>query len=339
MIKKILSIFFIIILILPINSKVFAATNTTDDKLKQVQNTKKDLQSKIQSLDNEINDILKKIDSNKKDMNALSKSISLNTTKLANEEKSLKQQNTLMNKRLRAMYMSSGTSYIEVIFNSNSIGDFLSRVDTISKVMQYDKELISNIEQQKLATNKQAENLNNENIKLNSLKAANESTLSKMSSDIKTQNDLLSKATDQEKSLIAEQKEKAAAAERARQQAAAQSQALAASKSSGTFSPTNGAPPAGSYSTILNLDATAYSSGGYTASGTLATRNPSGYSTIAVDPRVILPGTKVYVSGYGYASADDTGLAIQGNIIDVYFSTEAEALNWGIRSVQVYILK
>jgi 3D (Asp-Asp-Asp) domain-containing protein len=45
------------------------------------------------------------------------------------------------------------------------------------------------------------------------------------------------------------------------------------------------------------------------------------------------------VEGYGYAIAEDTGGAIKGNIIDVFFHSESEARSWGRRSVKVYILK
>ncbi|MDP4089999.1 MAG: ubiquitin-like domain-containing protein [Bacillota bacterium] len=76
-----------------------------------------------------------------------------------------------------------------------------------------------------------------------------------------------------------------------------------------------------------------------TASGTTARRNPEGYSTIAVDPSVIPLGTKVYVEGYGFAIAEDTGGAIQGNIIDVFFNTHPETESWGVRYKNVYILK
>lgn len=51
--------------------------------------------------------------------------------------------------------------------------------------------------------------------------------------------------------------------------------------------------------------------------------------TIAVDPCVIHLGTRLYVPGYGWGRAEDTGAAIQGNIIDVYFPTEKEAVKWG----------
>ena len=76
-----------------------------------------------------------------------------------------------------------------------------------------------------------------------------------------------------------------------------------------------------------------------TASGTIAKRDPSGYSTIAVDPNIIPIGTKVYVEGYGFAIAEDTGGAIKGNIIDVFFDTHNQAEDWGVKYKNVYILK
>jgi 3D (Asp-Asp-Asp) domain-containing protein len=59
---------------------------------------------------------------------------------------------------------------------------------------------------------------------------------------------------------------------------------------------------------------------------------------VAVDPNVIPLGTRLYVEGYGEAIASDTGGAIQGNIVDVHFSTYAECIAWGRRTVQVTIL-
>lgn len=89
----------------------------------------------------------------------------------------------------------------------------------------------------------------------------------------------------------------------------------------------------------MRMRATAYAGGTRTASGTVARRNSGGNSSIAVDPRVIPLGTKLYVEGYGYATAEDTGGAIKGNTIDLYYNTNAEASSWGVRSVNVYFVK
>ncbi len=97
-------------------------------------------------------------------------------------------------------------------------------------------------------------------------------------------------------------------------------------------------------SNAIKVKATAYSAakgGGntYTSSGRKAVRNPNGYSTVAVDPRVIPLGTNLYIEGYGYAIAADEGSAVKGNYIDVFFNTEGEARDWGVKYVNVHVLK
>ncbi|WP_346726684.1 ubiquitin-like domain-containing protein [Bacillus suaedaesalsae] len=85
---------------------------------------------------------------------------------------------------------------------------------------------------------------------------------------------------------------------------------------------------------------TAYCNGcsGITSTGFNLRANPNA-KIIAVDPSVIPLGTKVYVEGYGYAVAADTGRAIKGNKIDVFFATKAEAYSWGRKTVKIKILK
>ena len=60
--------------------------------------------------------------------------------------------------------------------------------------------------------------------------------------------------------------------------------------------------------------------------------------TIAVDPDVIPLGTQVYIVGYGFATAEDTGGAIDGEIVDLYMDTEEACIAWGRRDAVVYIL-
>ncbi|MGL5822032.1 MAG: 3D domain-containing protein [Sarcina sp.] len=88
----------------------------------------------------------------------------------------------------------------------------------------------------------------------------------------------------------------------------------------------------------LVMQSTAYYQGSVTATGTRPKRNPSGLSTVAVDPRVIPLGSKLYIDGYGYAVAEDTGGAIKGNIVDVFLNTAQECRNWGRRSIKVTVV-
>lgn len=64
------------------------------------------------------------------------------------------------------------------------------------------------------------------------------------------------------------------------------------------------------------------------------------YSTIAADPRVFPLGTILYIPGYGYGVVADTGSAIKGNIIDLYFETKAAVFEeWGKKPVDVYVIQ
>lgn len=79
---------------------------------------------------------------------------------------------------------------------------------------------------------------------------------------------------------------------------------------------------------------------GITKSGTHAK-----VGTVAVDPTVIPLGTKLYIEyadgtgAYGYATAEDTGSAIKGYRVDLFFNTYQECIEFGRRRVVVYILE
>ncbi|APJ27262.1 LysM peptidoglycan-binding domain-containing protein [Bacillus licheniformis] len=93
----------------------------------------------------------------------------------------------------------------------------------------------------------------------------------------------------------------------------------------------------------LTVTATAYTANdggmtGVTATGIDLKANKNA-KVIAVDPNVIPLGSKVYVQGYGEATAADTGGAIKGNKIDVFVPSKSAAKNWGVKTVKVKVLK
>lgn len=90
----------------------------------------------------------------------------------------------------------------------------------------------------------------------------------------------------------------------------------------------------GTYPTIY-VQATAYTwTGRQTATGSWPA-----VGTVSVDPTVIPLGTRLRIEGYGEGIALDTGSAIKGKKIDVYFDSKAECIQWGNRhQVEVRIL-
>lgn len=324
--KKALSVIMAMVLTVITGGNAFASPSTSSsDTLKQTQDNKKELQAKIQTLDKQIDEVLAKIDSNKKDMNKVAQDIKNTQIKLADIDKNSKDQDDLFKKRVRSMYINGTDSYLQVLLASENLSDFMSRFDMVTQVIKFDNQVIAKLKEKKQAIAKENDNLKLENQKLETLKTSNESTLSSLSKEIKEQKELLSKATEKEKQLLAENTSRQLAYDNSK------------TFKGGTLS--RGISTSPSYSQVLDMQATAYTGDGITASGAATTRDPDGYSTIAVDPRVIPIGSTVYVEGYGYAVASDTGGAIKGNIIDVFFHSESEASNWGRRSVKVYILK
>jgi 3D (Asp-Asp-Asp) domain-containing protein len=91
---------------------------------------------------------------------------------------------------------------------------------------------------------------------------------------------------------------------------------------------------------VYSMVATAYTAAtaraeptGYTATGL-----PAHYGVVAVDPRVIRLGSRIFVEGYGTAIAADTGGAIRGKRIDLCMDSYQRALNWGRQPVKVYVI-
>ncbi len=101
------------------------------------------------------------------------------------------------------------------------------------------------------------------------------------------------------------------------------------------------------YKYVITCEATAYDlsaeeNGGY--AGQTATGVPLDKGVIAVDPRVIPLGSRVYIEAldgswsYGYAVAADTGGAIKGNRVDLCYRTRYECIQFGRRKCRVYVL-
>jgi len=101
-----------------------------------------------------------------------------------------------------------------------------------------------------------------------------------------------------------------------------------------------------SYTKVIEMTATAYTAGfqctgknpGHPAYGITASGVPVDHGIVAVDPRVIPLGTKLYIEGYGESLAADVGGSIVGNKIDLYHESLEDAKKFGRRTVKVYVL-
>ncbi|EKY25393.1 3D domain protein [Clostridium celatum DSM 1785] len=273
------------------------------------------------------------------------------------------------------MYKSNMSSNIILsILTSTSLSDFVSRVQSISRLVTVDKEILTDINEKKDKLNDSIERLNSKEQDLRNLKLSIENDLEKITEIQKSQEEALEELNSQKDSV-------AAIIEENENQLISHSLSIINSStstselqnaidtlnlllpqlsSSNVISKANDAiynanlkieelntivvdkpvigENMGTSKKTFTMEATAYTGGGITAMGLPVVRDPNGLSTIAVDKSIIPLGSKVYVSGYGVAIASDTGGAIKGNIIDVYLNTYEECVQWGRRTVTVDIL-
>lgn len=114
---------------------------------------------------------------------------------------------------------------------------------------------------------------------------------------------------------------------------------IAVAHGDGTLTDHNGNTVA--YSKVVSGRSTAYTGGGYTATG-----KPAAFGRVAVNPKIIPYGTKLYIASpdgktvYGYAVAADTGGFVRSGTIvaDLYYNTYNECVNFGVRNMNLYIL-
>ena len=185
-----------------------------------------------------------------------------------------------------------------------------------------------------LVTKNQATNLSSSLL----VETTNNQAVDLVKEDIKAKEAAKKAAAEKAKKEAAEKAAKEKAAKEAAEKATAEKEA--AKKAEASEQTADQSQPSGQ---TMMMEATAYSSdpadalggGSITATGQNLLENPMAF---AVDPSVIPLGTRLYVEGYGEAYAVDTGSAIQGNIIDVHFSTAGQCEAWGRRQVKVTIL-
>jgi peptidoglycan DL-endopeptidase CwlO len=109
-------------------------------------------------------------------------------------------------------------------------------------------------------------------------------------------------------------------------------QAIAPAPAPAAPAPAPAPVPVQGHGRALTVVATAYALPGTTATGL-----PVGPGIVAVDPTVIPFGTHMTIPGYGEGVAADTGSAIIGARIDVWVPTEAQANQWGVKTITIYL--
>jgi 3D (Asp-Asp-Asp) domain-containing protein/peptidoglycan hydrolase CwlO-like protein len=224
--------------------------------------------------------------------------------------------------RLAVLYEQGDTDPVAVVLGASSVADALGDLDSLDRIADQDRIVIEQTRQAKQNAAAVSREL-----------AAKERNLRALAQEASQSTLVLEQARSQRASYLAtlasRQSLNAATIATYQQQALAveaKARELAAVSPTQPASPIPIAPGGRS----LTVVATGYSIHGHTATGA-----PTGWGVVAVDPSVIPLGTHLTIPGYGSGVAADTGSAVQGATIDLWFSTVAQARAWGRRTVTI----
>jgi len=158
-------------------TSVYADPASDKVKIKQVQTQRDDLENKVETMDNQIESIMIKINSNETNITKTQKNIKQNQVDIVKAEADIKSEQILFNERMRVMYMSGSSSYIEVILGSNGIEDLISRVEDIKKIITFDQNVINDLKSKEATISLKKVTLDKENLNLLYLRAYNKNEL------------------------------------------------------------------------------------------------------------------------------------------------------------------
>ena len=205
---------------------------------------------------------------------------------------------------------------LAVILGAHSLDDAIASLDDLSRAAQTNRQVatVSRHAKQSLATLRQR--LAAEDAHVRALEAAAAKTEATLSASIDAHNRFVARLASQRSFNTAQLAQITAVA----------STSAASSTSAPVAQPTVVTPGA----RTITVTATGYSMPGRTATGL-----PVGWGTVAVDPSVIPLGTRLTIPGYGGGVAADTGSAVSGATVDLWFPTVQQAQAWGRRVVVV----
>ena len=238
---------------------------------------------------------------------------------------------------LRALYEQGGTAEpLELVLGASSLDEALAGLDSLDRAAGQTAEILEQADASRLRLGTVQARLARRAAELRALAAAAKAQASELAAAVTERESYIAGLRRRQELAAAriaeaEAEASAAAARTTRtvstvRRPAASAPAAASMPASPTVAPVR-ARVAG---TTLTVTSTGYVLRGRTASGML-----TGPGVVAVDPTVIPLGTRMSVPGYGEAIAADTGGAVIGNTIDLWFATLEEAQRWGRRTVTI----
>ena len=169
------------------------------DSLAKIQAEIEKVEIKIEEFDNEIEKIMAKTKENKIKISETEKAIVSAALEIKKVEKEAQTEQELFNGRMRNMYINGFDGYMSILLEAESFGDFVSRVENIRAVIEFDQKLLATFKATKEEINKKQQGLNDKKEELVNLQVENKQKLDKMISTKESQGELITELKSKEK--------------------------------------------------------------------------------------------------------------------------------------------
>lgn len=226
--------------------------------------------------------------------------------------------------RLHALYEQQADDPLAVLLGAQSLDEAITSLDDLNRSAQQNKQVAAASRHAKTSLARLSTRLTRQDAQVSVLAASAAQSAASLSAAVAARKAYVSTLASQQRLNVSQISQLESQA----RVSVARSQSLSPVSAISITSPAL-APARGGGRTIT-VQSTGYALGGRTASGI-----PVGWGVVAVDPSVIPLGTRMTIPGYGEGVAADTGSAVQGAIIDLWFPTTAQALQWGRRTVTI----
>ncbi len=187
--------------------KIEQQIKNTKDEINNLQKKERGYLETLHKIEKLLRDTEKELQAIKKDLELAQKEIKQGEDELILEKQILKEKTKLLENRLREVYKRGLTSYIEILFNSESFSDFLTRFRYIKNILSLDAEVINDIRQQMKKIENDKINLENREEILSLLKKEVEKEKENIEFSIKAKKSIINKINSQKEAYLKSLKE------------------------------------------------------------------------------------------------------------------------------------
>lgn len=148
--------------------------NDAKNQLNDISDDKDEAETELQKLTNQVIQVQSEVDSLNAQIEDLKSSIEAKQGEIEEEEAEIEKKDNLLKERMVALYEAGDTSYLDVLFNSEDILDFLSNYSMLQQIVETDTALIDELEQQKLQLENDKSSLESNKAEVENKKAEQE---------------------------------------------------------------------------------------------------------------------------------------------------------------------